>query len=407
MSAQRILIIDDDPDFIALLAEGLTDRGHRCRAENDARRLRPDDWAWADLAIVDLQLGQGEDGPRILRRLRALKAQPRIVLVSGFDVLVLAAAARAASDMGYAVAGAFSKPIAINALVSAVAAPAPTPRSSGVRGRAPVTASDLIRGLDGHEITVVFQPKVTLSNGAFAGFEVLARWSSPVLGEVSADRFVAAAEAFGLAERFTAAVISRAMRAASAWDAVGFSPPISLNLSAGLLEADGLVDRLLDQITRFGIAPAQITFELTETAAMSMRGRALEAVTRLRLAGFGLSLDDFGMGENRFERLLGLPLTEVKLDRRFAQLVTKPHGRRLVGGLTALVHGLGASCVAEGIEDQAQLKAFRAAGCDVGQGWRLSRPLAAPADCVEFAHAPIPMFGGHVSRRELHTRPPG
>lgn len=384
MPAQRVLIVDDDPEFATLLAEGLTDRGHPCRAECDPAHLGAGAWAWADLAIVDLQLGRGQDGPQVLRRMRLLKTRPRIILVSGFDVMVLAAASRAAGEMGYEMAGAFAKPVAIGALASAVAA-RPVHDPQAIHNRAPVTADDLVQGLDRHEISVAFQPKVTLADGACAGFEALARWSSPVLGEVSPDHFVAAAEAFGLAERLTKAVYTQVLKTASAWAAVGFAPPISVNLSAELLPADGLVEALLDLTARFDAPPGQITFELTETAAMPMRGRALEAVTRLRLAGFGLSLDDFGMGENRFERLLGLPLTEVKLDQRFAQLVTRPHGRRLVSGLAALIRGLGAVCVAEGIEDEAQLRAFRDAGCDIGQGWRLGRPLAAPERCVEFA----------------------
>lgn len=385
MSAQRTLIVDDDPEFAALLAEGLADRGHPCRVENDASRLAASDWTWADLAVVDLQLGRGQDGPQILRRMRPLKARPRIVLVSGFDLMVLAAASRAVVEMGYEVAGAFAKPVAIEALASAVAAE-PVCDPQPARKRVPVSANDLLLGLDRHEISVVFQPKVVLADGGCAGFEALARWTSPVLGEVSPDRFVATAEAFGLAGRLTSVVYEQVLKTASAWAAVGFTPPISVNLSAELLQADGLVEALLDQTARFEAPHSQITFELTETAAMPMRGRVLEAVARLRLAGFGLSLDDFGMGENRFERLLGLPLTEVKLDQRFAQLVTKAHGRRLVSGLAALVHSLGAVCVAEGIEDDAQLEAFRSAGCDVGQGWRLSRPMASPAACVEFAH---------------------
>lgn len=393
MTAQRILIVDDDSEFASLLAEGLSDRGHTCRTQQDASRLQTRDWIWADIAVVDLQLGQGQDGPRLLRRMRMLKAPPRIALVSGFDAMVLAAVSRAVSDMGYAVAGAFSKPIAIDALVSAVAPP-PVCGRPAVRGRAPVTASALAEGLNRREFSVAFQPKVALDSGDCAGFEALARWTSPILGEVSPDRFVAAAERSGLTARLTMTIYEQALKTASAWAVAGFLPPISVNLSASLLQSDGLVDSILDATDRFGVRCAQITFELTETAAMPMRGRALETVTRLRLAGFGLSLDDFGMGENRFERLLGLPLTEVKLDQRFAQLVTRPHGQRLVAGLAALVHGLGASCVAEGIEDQSQLDAFRRAGCDLGQGWRLGRPMATPSACLAFAETTAaPMVG--------------
>ncbi len=121
----------------------------------------------------------------------------------------------------------------------------------------------------------------------------------------------------------------------------------------------------------------RVTFELTETAAAQLSGVALESLVRLRLAGFGLSLDDFGAGQNRFDRLIDAPITELKLDRSFAEKVETEAGARIVRGLAAFAHALGARCVAEGIETEAQRTAFRDTGCDVGQGWLLGRPTSA------------------------------
>jgi EAL domain-containing protein (putative c-di-GMP-specific phosphodiesterase class I) len=97
----------------------------------------------------------------------------------------------------------------------------------------------------------------------------------------------------------------------------------------------------------------------------------------LRLAGFGLSLDDFGEGENRFDRLLDLPLTELKLDRRFVRALDTPHGVQIAAGMIAFARALGVKCVAEGVETLDQAVLLRELGCDQGQGLLFGRPNSA------------------------------
>ena len=238
-----------------------------------------------------------------------------------------------------------------------------------------MTADDLRQALARDEISVVYQPQIALVSGELAGVEVLARWRSPLFGDVSPERFIALAETSGQIGLLTDMVVDQVAGNVAAGKGDAFPARISINLSGSLLDDDTLVGRLIATVRRHGLAPERFVFELTETAATCLRGCALETLARLRLAGFGLSLDDFGTGENRFERLLDAPITELKLDRRFAGDVMKPHGRKIVRGLVALAHSLGAICVAEGIETEEQLREFHEAGCDVGQGWCLGRPL--------------------------------
>ncbi|HJS10497.1 EAL domain-containing response regulator [Sphingopyxis sp.] len=375
----NILLIDDDAAFGDVLAEGLIDRGCDCRVFTSPGELTGADWQWADFAIVDLQLGDDRDGPQLLRRSFSADATPALILVSGFDPMVLDAAARAVADIGYQVAAALPKPISIDRLTEVVRE-TQMHRTEAVAMTAPlVTADDLRQALARKEISVVYQPQVALGTGDLAGFEVLARWYSPRLGEVSPELFVSLAEASGLIGLLTGLIVDQVAETAAQWTGDRVPPNFSINLSGSLLDEIDLVDRLVSTVRRHGLPPERIVFELTETATASLRGCALETLTRLRLAGFGLSLDDFGTGENRFERLLDAPITELKLDRRFAAEVVKPHGMRIVRGLAALAHSLGAICVAEGIETEEQLRAFHDAGCDVGQGWCLGRPLSLQA----------------------------
>ena len=109
----NILLVDDDAAFGEALAEGMTDRGYACRSFTSPDELTSADWQWADFAIVDLQLGDDRDGPQLLRRSFAVGAMPDLILVSGFDPIVLDVAARAAADIGYRVAAALAKPISL------------------------------------------------------------------------------------------------------------------------------------------------------------------------------------------------------------------------------------------------------------------------------------------------------
>ncbi len=371
----NILLIDDDVAFGEVFAEGMTDRGCACRTYTSPAELTDADWQWADFAVVDLQLGDDHDGPQLLRRSFAAGPMPDLVLVSGFDPVVLDIAARAAADIGYRVAAALPKPISLVRLTE-VLREAKLPRTeTASRTDRLVTAEDLRQALARDEISIVYQPQIALVSGELAGFEVLARWRSPHFGEVSPEHFIALAETSGLIGPLTDSVVDRVAGHVAAWNGDTFPARISINLSGSLLDDDELVGRLVRAVRRHGLFPERFVFELTETAATSLRGRPLETLARMRLAGFGLSLDDFGTGENRFERLLDAPITELKLDRRFATEVMKPHGRKIVRGLVALAHSLGAICVAEGIETEEQIREFHEAGCDVGQGWCLGRPL--------------------------------
>jgi EAL domain-containing protein (putative c-di-GMP-specific phosphodiesterase class I)/ActR/RegA family two-component response regulator len=373
----QILILDDDAELRALFAEGLEDRGYACRVMADPAELSPRDWQWADVAVVDLNLGSTTDGAIVLRRMGAAGGLPKLILVSGFDNMVLNTAARAARDLGYDVIDALPKPVAVDTIEARITAIDQRPQLSSVRPGRPISVDELQGALDRSEFTIALQPKVRLKNDTGAGAEVLARWHSPVLGTVSPDHFVAAAEGFGLIGRLTDAVVEQALGVLAASAAQGSRPTLSINLSAALLGDPDLVDRFVARAAALGILPAQIIWELTETAVVTLRGTALETAARLRLAGFGLSLDDFGAGENRFERLIGLPFTELKLDRRFTEGMRTPHGRRVVRGIVAMAHAIGVTCVAEGVEWRDQADHLRDAGCDLGQGWLFGRPVPA------------------------------
>ncbi|MCC5811505.1 MAG: EAL domain-containing protein, partial [Ectothiorhodospiraceae bacterium] len=252
--------------------------------------------------------------------------------------------------------------------------PPPPPRPPGGGGSPPPEA-DLHRALDQGELGVVYQPKLMCATGALAGFEVLVRWNHPVHGVITPDRFILLAEELGVIDTLTEQV----MRQALAWLQRSPLPAglsLSINLSARTLVGLSVADRLERFCTEAGVAPSRVTLELTETAAMEDPVSALDVLTRLRVKGFELSIDDFGTGYSSMSQLARLPFSEMKVDKTF--VITAPSSgdsRTIIKSIIDLGHNLGLRVVAEGVEDHETLEYLRRCGCDMVQGFLLSRPL--------------------------------
>jgi EAL domain-containing protein (putative c-di-GMP-specific phosphodiesterase class I)/ActR/RegA family two-component response regulator len=373
---QHILLLDDDEAFRDELAGELEYCGHICQKAAHAEQILAPQWYRADAAIIDLVL-DGDDGPAFLRRMQAVRPQPQLVLVSGHDPMVLNAAARATRALGYDVLAALTKPLSVNELLAVLEGIPKKPRRA--QSEPALEPANLKEAMRRYEIAVVFQPKIGLSDGVCRGVEAQLRWDSPQFGSVSALRCTQLADQGGLAAELADVLVEKALGMAASWQGHALAPAVSIALSARLLDDPGIAGKLQDRVHRHGIVPSRVIFALCETETLGTAGPALEAITRLRLAGFGISLADFGTGQNRFERFIGLPATELTLDRRLADAVLTPHGRRIVQGIIAMCHALGMQCVAEGVETAEQAQTLRRLGCDMGQGLYLGHPQSGRA----------------------------
>jgi EAL domain-containing protein (putative c-di-GMP-specific phosphodiesterase class I) len=152
---------------------------------------------------------------------------------------------------------------------------------------------------------------------------------------------------------------------------------VAVNISAKDLEELDLPDRLHQHCMAAGIDPASMTLELTETGAMREAVQMMDVLTRLRLKGFKLSIDDFGTGYSSLVQLQKMPFSEIKIDRSFVTQMTSNEGCNVIAGIIVeLARRLGLKSVAEGVEEELALEALIGIGCDVAQGFYLSRPLA-------------------------------
>lgn len=236
--------------------------------------------------------------------------------------------------------------------------------------------SQLDAAIDDGGLWVAYQPKLDLVTGRIVGAEALARWTHPEKGPISPDEFIKAAEQSNRVERLTAHVLDRAVAAAAAVNARGFRFGIAVNLSARLLASDGVIDMVQQALARHALAPELLTLEVTETAMLVDDPLVAGRLARLRERGIQLSVDDYGTGLSTLEYLRMIPATEIKIDRSFVQALTANEGDRVIVRSTIeLAHSLGRKVVAEGVEERETLDALRDMGCDLAQGYLISRPV--------------------------------
>jgi len=262
----------------------------------------------------------------------------------------------------------------------------------------------LREALEQDQVGVVFQPMISLRTNQMIGVEALARWNDPRHGPISPERFVSAAERSGLIGGLTRYVLARALQPCRHWLDQGRRIGVSVNLSARSLLDEAFIDDVAELLGNADVPPGMLTFELTERNVISEPERALPNLHRLRRLGVRLSVDDFGTGYSSLGYLRRLPIDEVKIDKTLVLgMASDLGGPAMVRAIVELGHSLGLSIVAEGVEDQTTRDLLTTMGCDVIQGYLVSRGL--PAEQLNRwmqgdgeASMPHRPSGAHVSR---------
>ncbi len=252
------------------------------------------------------------------------------------------------------------------------------------RARAEVVAARrLAQGLRdairNDEFFVEYQPIVEIATGRVVGVEALARWRTSDGELIPPGDFIPVAEQQGMIMVITRRVFTQAMSQLAHWDEqrVGMRKMrLSLNLTPRVVGAPDLIPWLKELMSENQIAPDRITLELTESALVTAPDTIVDKVTQLHDFGIKISLDDFGTGYSTLNRLMKLPVSELKIDRSFTQSDEDTH-RAIVPGIIRLARDSGLGVVAEGIETPEQWAAMKSDGVDLGQGYLFSRPVGA------------------------------
>jgi diguanylate cyclase (GGDEF)-like protein len=232
--------------------------------------------------------------------------------------------------------------------------------------------------LEESRLELYYQPKVSVATQQLHGFEALVRWNDPDRGFISPAEFIPLAEDSGMIATLGEWVMRTACEQMCAWERAGYEPvQISVNVSRRQVGPD-LIPLVSQVLAQTGLDPALLCLELTETALMQDERAAAEILRTLRRSGVKISLDDFGTGYSSLSYLQRFELDEIKVDRSFvAEVDTKPGSAAIVASIIGLGRGLALSVVAEGVEEEPHSRFLAKIGCELMQGYLVSKPVPA------------------------------
>jgi EAL domain-containing protein (putative c-di-GMP-specific phosphodiesterase class I)/ActR/RegA family two-component response regulator len=365
----RLLVIDDEPAFGQVIKKVAQDCGFEVAVTADASVFMNAVRMWHPTVIMlDLKM-PNTDGIQLLRALAADKCTAHVVVTSGEHGKVLDSAMQLGRERGLNMGEVLPKPVRAQEL------------RERLRGLKRVTklrlSADLAHAIAADELFLEYQPKLDCRLGRITGVEALVRWDHPTHGVLSPDQFILLAEESGAIQGVTDRVVAVAAMQAARWRAADVALGVAVNISARDLEDLELPDRLEQHCRNAAIDPAVLTLELTETGAMREAVQMMDVLTRLRLKGFKLSIDDFGIGYSSLVQLQKMPFSEIKIDQSFVmQMQSSPGCRVIVEIIIDLARKLGLMSVAEGVEEKAALNSLIEMGCDAAQGYHICRPMA-------------------------------
>lgn len=375
----RFLIIDDD-DFMLKRAETILGRANfeRIETANDGQVAlnKIQRGEWFDLILLDLDMPH-MDGIEVMRNLAAMSYSGTLALFSGEDIRVLKTAESLASALNLNVVGTLTKPLSldsINLLIESI-----EPHKKIVELPLELVGEDELReAISLNQIIPYFQPKVRAKDKSVASAEVLARWIHPKKGVMMPIAFIPAIEKFGLSSLLTASIFNQSLSFFGSWLKSGYKFTLGINLCADELSNVDFPEIFGNLVKANYVPPKNIEFEVPETQLIENITKSLDVLTRLKLKGFGLSIDDFGTGTTSITQLTEIPFTELKIDRTFVHGAYKNPAAHSILELSAtLGKKLNMEVVAEGVEDEADWDSAVAAGCDLIQGYYIAKPMPA------------------------------
>lgn len=328
--------------------------------------------------IIDLEMPV-MDGVQLIQQLCARGIDIPFIVASTREMALLEGVVTMAGALGRPVTSALRKPYDEAALRRALEHCAQSSKPSRTPGPAKIVdidATALAQAVAAGRIAAHYQPKVDVQTGLPRGVEVLARWNDPQLGHVPPDQFVAAAERFGLIQQLTMSILDQSLAQAARWRSRGLDLTIAVNLSPLLLSQPALVDEIGARLAHHGARPEQVVMEITEGSVIAYQGMALGALARLRMQGYGLSIDDYGTGFSSMQQLSRVPFTELKIDRSFV------HGAHSHEPLHVMLQSaiemagrLSIASVAEGVETMDDWGLIQRLGCTLAQGWLIAKAM--------------------------------
>lgn len=369
----RVLVFDDTAAVGRLAVRIATMSGLDAMAVTDAASFaRHLDSYKPQIVLLDLQLGE-TDGVEQLRLLAERQYGGVLVLMSGFDARVLATARALGQSLGLKVEAVLEKPLRVAQLEAVLRQLQSGGRSS--------SAERLLEAIANDELVLDFQPVVSRKSKVLKKLEALVRWEHPTAGRIPPAAFLPTAESdTATIDALTDWIVGAAVEAYQVLAEVGVSVPLSVNMSTQNLHDLSVPDRLEQRLRAGGMPARHLCLEITESAAFKDAAVTMDILSRVRLKGMQLSIDDFGIGYSSLKLLRQMPFSEIKIDRSFvADATTSRDSRAIVKSIMDLAANMEMGCVAEGVETDETAELLEQLGsCDM-QGFLIAPPMPVEA----------------------------
>lgn len=392
-SELNFLVIEDN-DFQRrmvvhmLRSLGATTVREACNGKEALERVKAADTAPVDIAFCDLNMPE-MDGMEFLRHLRCENGAVSIIILSMLDRALLASVEKMSQAYGVKLLGVIEKPITLAHLktfISQYKRPENKPQRS-VATAASFGLEEVLQGVRSEQFEPFFQPQIELKTGRLMGVEALARWIHPQHGVIGPYAFIPLLEQNNQIDELTFLMLEKAAAACRLLHENGQKPSVSVNLSLVSLTDTALADRITRMVRDAGVDPYYIILEVTESAAMTDVAPALENLARLRMRGFGLSIDDYGTGYASMQQLTRVAFSELKIDQSFVKDFAGNKALRIiVESSIEMARKLRVRSIAEGVETQQDWNMLKDMGCDTAQGYFIAKPMNLAA-LLEFGAA--------------------
>lgn len=341
-----------------------------------------------DVILLDINMPK-LDGVEVLRKLAAANCKANIVLASGMDYSILQSLSLLAHELGFNVVDTLVKPFPLMKIVELSKLQIAKPTNSGVmylneNHVVNITEKEVLNGLKDEQFELFYQPQVDLRSNQIISVEGLIRWRHPRFGILSPDKFLPLLERFNLFSLLNNRIIECVLESEKLWNSLGIEIQASININASSVIDLTLPEKLELLVIKAALEPQKLCLEITESELMTDLINSLDTLTRLRVKGFRLSIDDFGTGFSSLVQLHRIPFTELKIDKSFVgNLRVNQESRVIVEACIFLAQKLNMIIVAEGVEDRETFELLKKLGCNIAQGFYISKPLP-NKDLIEF-----------------------
>jgi EAL domain-containing protein (putative c-di-GMP-specific phosphodiesterase class I) len=378
------LVAESEPVQRTLLVNILKSQGSKkVYAANDGREALDvllKQRAAVDVIICEVHM-PGMDGMQFIRAAAEADYRGSVIIVGALERSQLSSAEATATSFGINLLGVITKPVTRASLEGVLARHDAHPESKATSGGPAFTVAEIMQGLEKDEFEAFFQPKVDFATGRVVGAEALARWRHPQHGIVLPGAFVKLLEDSGKIDELTWSILSKAVAFCSAFNRAGLNTVVAVNFSVGSLSRVGFADRVFEIVEEEGLSADRICLEMSETAATSdLAASVLENLTRLRMKGFGLSVDNFGTGSSSLQQLTRIEFTELKIDRScVSNLATNNPAMVVLKASLDIARQLKIKVVAQGVETLEDWNMLKGLGCNIAQGHFIAEAMDAEA----------------------------